>query len=131
MEINNINIEDSNCFKKIINFNEGYGIIFINKFEDNIYDDINKPILKINVIIDDNHQKIPFILNNNRTVDEILSNYLKTIKKLELIEQNNKIDFIFNGKALYFGDKTPIYYYSHYSFSKIIISWSNKLTFKS
>ena len=97
---NNFNIGENNYFNKFNNI----------KFEDDIYDDRNKPgQKKINVYFKNNlGQTIPLIFNPNRTVDEILTAYLKKIKKQKFNGQKDNPKFLFNGKYLYFGDKTVI-----------------------
>ena len=54
---------------------------------------------------------ITLLLNQNRTVDEMLTIYLKTIKKPELIGHINNPRFIYNCEDIYFGDKTLILQY--------------------
>ena len=97
---NNFNIGENNYFNKFNNI----------KFEDDIYDDRNKPgQKKFNVYFRNNlGQTISLIFNPNRTVDEILTAYLKKIKKQKFNSQKDNPKFLFNGKLLYFGDKTVI-----------------------
>ena len=111
---NNINIQNNyENFNNIPfnNFNIGENNYFNNiKFEEDIYDDRNKPgQKKFNVYFKNNlGQTIPLIFNPNRTVDEILTAYLKKIKKQKFNGQKDNPKFLFNGKLLYFGDKTVI-----------------------
>ena len=109
MTLNNFNIEENNYFNQINNI----------EFEDNIYDDRNTPGIKYNVIFqNDQMKKTVLILNPNRTVDEMLTAYLKRIKNPELIGQNNKLLFLLNNNILSFGDQTPI---SNFTLSSIEI----------
>jgi len=69
------------------------------------------------------------VLNPNTTVDEMLTVYLKKIKKPELIGQKANPRFLYNAMTLYFGDKTPILniFKSVYLNQKIIVEWPDIL----
>ena len=73
--------------------------------------------------------KINLILNENRTINEMLSIYLKIIKKPDLVEQKYNPRFIFSGKDLTFEDKTLMsQFFNIYSHPKITVVWPNELT---
>ena len=98
----NFNIEENN------NFNQLNSI----KFEDEIYDDGNKPGQKFSVIFKNQFaKKTVLLLIPNRTIDEMLTAYLKKIKKPEFIGRKHdpySPRFIYNNNTLSFGDKTKI-----------------------
>jgi V8-like Glu-specific endopeptidase len=64
------------------------------------------------------------VFNQNRTVDEMLTIYLKTIKKPELIGQKYNPRFIYNGKVLKFGDKALISNLFT-TFNGVFVIWSH------
>ena len=116
MPINNFNIEENNYFNQLNNI----------KFEDDIYDDRNKPGKKINVIfIDLNNYKTVLILDPNRTVDEMLTAYLKKIKSPEFNGKKNNLRFIYDSKDLLFGDKTLLSNLTYSWRIEIFVSWPN------
>ena len=47
-------------------------------------------------------------VNYGTTIDQLLKYYLKRMNRAELIEKDNKINFLFNKARLKFGDRTPI-----------------------
>ena len=118
----NINMGINNNFNQINNYSNINENILNNQYEEKIYDDRNKPGPKINVVFRNNQgKKITLILNQNRTVEEMLTIYLKTIKKPELIGQKSNPRFIYNAENLYFGDKRLIDgYILHNSFVNVI-----------
>ena len=102
MNLNNFNIEGNNFLNQLNNI----------KFDDEIYDDGKKPGLKYSVIFKNQFDnKNVLLLKGNRTVDEMLTAFLKKIKKPEFIGQKNdpySPIFIYNNSTLSFGDKTLI-----------------------
>ena len=115
MNLNNFNIKENNYFNQINTM----------LFENEIYDDRNKPGLKINVIFKDQcDNQTVLVFNQNRTVDEMLTIYLKTIKKPELIGQKYNPRFIYNGKVLKFGDKALISNLFT-TFNGVFVIWSH------
>ena len=104
--VNNIINNSSNLSMKENNFND---IMNIQKIEDKINNNIQVP--KINITFDEKTD-LPssknIIINYGTTVDQVLKEYLVLIKKQKLIGLQNKIQFIYNGRQLLFGDKTPI-----------------------
>ena len=119
----NINMGINNNFNQINNYSNINENILINQYEEEIYDDRNKPgFQKMNVFFQStNEELITLILNQNRTVEEMLTIYLKTIKKPELIGQKSNPRFIYNAENLYFGDKRLIDdYILHNSFVNVI-----------
>jgi len=119
MTFNNFNIGENNYFNQLNNI----------KFEDDIYDDWNKAELKYNVVFIDNiSNRNNLVLNPNTTVDEMLTAYLKKIKKPELIGQKCNPRFIYNAQDLFFGDKTPILnIFKSLYLIKITTVWPNEL----
>jgi len=117
MYINNFNIEENNYFNQLNNI----------KFETDIYDDRNKPgQIKINVNFKNNYGQITnLIFNPNRTVDEMLTAYLKKIKRPELIGKKHNPRFIYNLKDLLFGDKTLLSNLTSSWSIEIFVSWPN------
>ena len=122
----NINMGINNNFNQINNFNNINGNLFINQNERISYDDRNRPgFQKMNVIFRSTHGEIiTLLLNPNRTVDEMLTIYLKTINKPELIGQRYNPKFVFNAEFLYFGDKRLIcQYFQKYSNPSVTVIW--------
>ena len=63
---------------------------------------------KINVFFwPTNGQKTTIIFNISTTIDEMLKTYLLKINHPEYIN-DNKIRFLYNGKAINYGDKTVL-----------------------
>ena len=90
------------------NFND---FINISKVEDKIKKEINIQVPKMNIIFDektDPPRSKNLIINYGTTVEQILKEYLFLINTQNLINQPNKIQFIYNSRQLSFGDKTPI-----------------------
>ena len=105
-EVNNIINNFSNLSMEENNFNN---LMNIQKIEDKINNNIQVP--KINITFDektDPPSSKNIIINYGTTVDQVLKEYLVLIKKQKLIGLQNKIQFIYNGRQLLFGDKTPI-----------------------
>ena len=65
-------------------------------------------------------------LNPNITVNDMLINYLNTIKKPELIGQNSEITFLWDGGIFLFGDNTPIsFYLNNLNYINIVVGNAN------
>ena len=118
---NNNNNEDLNAgeevnsiFNQIKNLNNA-NFTLINEYEEIVYDDRNKPGKNINIIFKevDSGKRKAFQLNQNRTVDEMLTiyfNYLKatTYKKTIITGKDNVPKIKINNEELHFGDKSII-----------------------
>ena len=64
------------------------------------------------------------------TIDQLLKYYLRIMKKPELIGENNKIAFIFNGSKLKFGDQKPIKTYIWHNYMpKIVVNFAANYIF--
>ena len=48
------------------------------------------------------------IVDYGTSVDDMLKMYIEKINKPELLDQKDKISFVYNLKSFKFGDKTPI-----------------------
>ena len=71
-----------------------------------------------------------FVVNCGTTIDQLLKYYLRIMKKPELIGENNKIAFIFNGSKLKFGDQKPIKTYFGYNYMpKIVVNFAANYIF--
>ena len=106
-DINNININNNINLINNINFMNN-----MNNAEDEVYDDVDKPGPKMNVIFTTGYgNRCILIINYGTTIDQMLVKYLKKINKYELYGAKNKIAFIYNVKNLQFGDNTPIEIY--------------------
>ena len=108
--INNMNSLNINNNDNLMGMNE-FNIVNtnMNNLGEEIYDDINKPGPKLNIIFNTGYDNSTIlILNYGTTVDDMLLRYLKKINKTELYGANKKIAFIYNVKNIQFGDKTPI-----------------------
>ena len=102
----NENITARKCFKtqtkpKIIVIDNNNLLINSLKFN-------GKNLGKINVFFwPTNGQKTTIIFNISTTIDEMLKTYLLKINHPEYIN-DNKIRFLYNGKAINYGDKTVL-----------------------
>ena len=106
--------EVNSIFNQIKNLNNA-NFTLINEYEEIVYDDRNKPGKNINIIFKevDSGKRKAFQLNQNRTVDEMLTiyfNYLKatTYKKTIITGKDNIPKIKINNEELHFGDKSII-----------------------
>ena len=65
-------------------------------------------VSKIHVIFKSGGYGTPFELNYGTTVDEMLKQYLKKIKRDNLYGKNDKINFKYDSEDIKFGNETPI-----------------------
>ena len=108
-EFNNKRIEQLNKLLKIIQSPTNF-----NKTLEPCYDKINienkLKIKKINILFVTSSQgkKENININYGTSVDELLKIYLNKVKRPDLINNQKNISFIYNSKALNFGDSRKV-----------------------
>ena len=121
-EFNNKRIEQINKLLKIIQNQTVF-----NKTLEPCYDKINTEdklkIKKINILFVTSSQgkKENININHGTSVDELIKLYLNKVKRPDLINNEKNISFIYNSKALNFGDSRKVEnVFKNYSNNNII-----------
>ena len=98
-------------------------------YENNINENIVSP--KINIIFYDNKEnEVDIKVNYGATINQLLELYLKSINRLDLIEEDEIIMFFHNGRRLKFGDMKIVEYVFGNGFTKILVKREDNLIYR-
>ena len=108
-EFNNKQIEQINKLLKIIRCQTDYNKPLEPNF-DKIKIENNNNIKTINILFATSSQgkKENLVVNYGTNIDELIKLYLNKVKRPDLINNEKNISFIYNSKALNFGDKRKV-----------------------